>query len=112
MHLQQANTSDWLSSSWHRSTEAGLKQRRLPEDIRLPQSILTQRRHQYSSLIQIVERNAQPLEHLRLALQCGGSDAFSGISGNPLASWVARELIRGGGGANLAETDELIGAEP
>ena len=58
------------------------------------------------------ERSAQPLDHLRLALQCGGSDAFSGISGNPLASWVAREIIRGGGGANLAETDELIGAEP
>ena len=58
------------------------------------------------------ERSAQPLQHLRLALQCGGSDAFSGISGNPLASWVAREIIRGGGGANLAETDELIGAEP
>lgn len=49
---------------------------------------------------------------LKLALQCGGSDAFSGVSGNPLAAWVARELIRCGGAANLAETDELIGAEP
>lgn len=49
---------------------------------------------------------------LKIALQCGGSDAFSGVSGNPLASWVAREIIRHGGSANLAETDELIGAEP
>ena len=57
-------------------------------------------------------RTPQPLSELKLALQCGGSDAFSGISGNPLASWVARELIRYGGAANLAETDELIGAEP
>ena len=57
-------------------------------------------------------RAPQPLSELKLALQCGGSDAFSGISGNPLASWVARELIRYGGAANLAETDELIGAEP
>ncbi len=57
-------------------------------------------------------RTAQPLSELKLALQCGGSDAFSGISGNPLASWVARELVRYGGAANLAETDELIGAEP
>ena len=48
---------------------------------------------------------------IKLALQCGGSDAFSGVSGNPLASWVAKELIRSGGAANLAETDELIGAE-
>lgn len=58
------------------------------------------------------ERSEHDLSHLKLALQCGGSDAFSGISGNPLAAWVARELIRYGGAANLAETDELIGAEP
>ncbi|HEX2618830.1 MAG TPA: UxaA family hydrolase, partial [Phototrophicaceae bacterium] len=42
---------------------------------------------------------------------CGGSDAFSGISGNPLAGLVTREIVRYGGSANLAETDELIGAE-
>ena len=58
------------------------------------------------------ERSRMPASRLKLALQCGGSDAFSGISGNPLAARVARELIRCGGAANLAETDELIGAEP
>ena len=57
-------------------------------------------------------RTEEPVSELKIALQCGGSDAFSGISGNPLASWVAREVIRYGGYANLAETDELIGAEP
>ena len=57
------------------------------------------------------ERSPQPLSALKIALQCGGSDAFSGISGNPLAAWVAKEVIRYGGAANLAETDELIGAE-
>ncbi len=57
------------------------------------------------------ERTPQPLGELNIALQCGGSDAFSGISGNPLLAWVAREAIRHGGSANLAETDELIGAE-
>ena len=57
------------------------------------------------------ERSPQPLSALKIALQCGGSDAFSGISGNPLAAWVAKEVIRYGGSANLAETDELIGAE-
>lgn len=57
------------------------------------------------------QRSEQPLSELRIALQCGGSDAFSGVSGNSLAGWVAKELIRHGGGANLAETDELIGAE-
>ena len=56
-------------------------------------------------------RTRQSVAHLKLALQCGGSDAFSGISGNPLVGWVARELIRYGGTANIAETTELIGAE-
>ncbi len=57
-------------------------------------------------------RTTQPLEKLRIALQCGGSDAFSGVSANPLLGLVAKELVRHGGSANLAETDELIGAEP
>jgi altronate dehydratase len=56
-------------------------------------------------------RTPESLSHLKLALQCGGSDAFSGISGNPLAGALAKEIIRHGGAANLAETDELIGAE-
>lgn len=58
-----------------------------------------------------VPRAPEPLSELKIALQCGGSDAFSGISGNPLAAWVAKEIIRYGGAANLAETDELLGAE-
>ncbi len=58
-----------------------------------------------------VPRTEQSLEYLKIALQCGGSDAFSGVSGNPLAAYVAKEVIRYGGCANLAETDELIGSE-
>ena len=58
-----------------------------------------------------VRRTEEPVSNLRVALQCGGSDAFSGVSANPLAGWVAKEVIRNGGSANLAETDELIGAE-
>ncbi|TCC59411.1 altronate hydrolase [Kribbella pittospori] len=53
-----------------------------------------------------------PLADLKIALQCGGSDAFSGISANPLAGLVGAEVIKHGGAAVLAETDELIGAEP
>jgi altronate dehydratase len=56
-------------------------------------------------------RTDVPLSMLKIAMQCGGSDAFSGVSGNPLSAWVVREIIRHGGSANLAETDELIGAE-
>lgn len=56
-------------------------------------------------------RTAQPIRHLKLSLQCGGSDAFSGVSGNPLEGWIVNEVLRNGGSANLAETDELVGAE-
>lgn len=56
-------------------------------------------------------RTPEPASELRIALQCGGSDAFSGISGNPLAGAIVHEVIRQGGAANLCETDELIGAE-
>jgi altronate dehydratase len=56
-------------------------------------------------------RTEEPLSELRIAMQCGGSDAFSGVSANPLVGWVTREVVRHGGIANLAETDELIGAE-
>lgn len=56
-------------------------------------------------------RSEQPVDKLVVALQCGGSDAFSGITANPLAGSVSAEVIRHGGAAVLSETDELIGAE-
>ena len=56
-------------------------------------------------------REATPLSGLRIGLQCGGSDAFSGISGNPLVGEVGKKVIAYGGAVNLAETDELVGAE-
>ena len=57
------------------------------------------------------QRTEAPISELKIALQCGGSDAFSGISGNPLAGELAKRVVAGGGSANLAETSELIGAE-
>jgi len=66
---------------------------------------------QWLPVVNAMSRTPESLAHLAVALQCGGSDAFSGISGNPLASSVAKEIIRYGGQANLAETDELIGSE-
>jgi len=62
-------------------------------------------------IVNETERKPESIAHLKIGLQCGGSDAFSGISANPLLGWVTREIIRYGGAANLAETDELIGAE-
>ncbi len=47
-------------------------------------------------------RSARPnLWRISLALQYGGSDAFSGISANPLLGWVTREVIRYDRAGNL-----------
>ncbi len=61
--------------------------------------------------IRAARRVERPLSDLLIGLQCGGSDAFSGVSANPLIGSISAELIRHGGTAVLAETDELIGAE-
>jgi altronate dehydratase len=58
-----------------------------------------------------LRRSDEPLSELRIALQCGGSDAFSGVSGNPLAGAVVHEAIRHGATGVLTETDESMGAE-
>ncbi len=58
-----------------------------------------------------ISRSPQPMSALRVALQCGGSDGFSGITANP-ALGVASDLLVGQGGtAILSETPEIYGAE-
>ena len=56
-------------------------------------------------------RTAHDVSGLKIALQCGGSDAFSGVTGNPLMARLASKLILHGGSINFSETPELIGAE-
>jgi len=58
-----------------------------------------------------VRRSAVPASHLCLGLECGGSDAYSGISANPALGAAADLLVRHGGAACLAETPEIYGAE-
>lgn len=57
------------------------------------------------------ERRPLPASHLTLALQCGGSDAYSGITANPALGAAADLLVRHGGTAILSETPEIYGAE-
>ena len=56
-------------------------------------------------------REPQPVSELRVALQCGGSDSWSGITANPIMGLAVDALIRQGGAAVLAETPEIYGAE-
>ena len=57
------------------------------------------------------ERVTRPASDLTLALQCGGSDGYSGISANPALGIAADLLVRNGGTACLGETPEIYGAE-
>ncbi|MGI9861194.1 UxaA family hydrolase, partial [Moorella naiadis] len=51
------------------------------------------------------------LAELKVGLKCGGSDAFSGITANPLVGLVADRVVAGGGTAVLTEVPEMFGAE-
>ena len=52
-----------------------------------------------------------PASELMLALQCGGSDGYSGITANPALGAAVDILVRHGGTAILSETPEIYGAE-
>ena len=56
-------------------------------------------------------RKTVPLSGIKLALQCGGSDGYSGITANPALGHAADLLIKHGGTAVLSETPEIYGAE-
>ncbi len=58
-----------------------------------------------------VKRGPIPVSELILALQCGGSDGYSGISANPALGVAADLLVRHGGTVVLTETPEIYGAE-
>ena len=58
-----------------------------------------------------VRHQTVPASHLTLALQCGGSDGYSGITANPALGHAVDLLIRNGGTAVLSETPEVYGAE-
>jgi altronate hydrolase len=58
-----------------------------------------------------VRRESVPASHLRLGLQCGGSDGYSGITANPALGAAVDLLVRHGGTAILSETPEIYGAE-
>ena len=48
---------------------------------------------------------------LVIGLECGGSDAFSGITANPLIGAVSDRVIKSGGTTVLTEVPEMFGAE-
>jgi altronate dehydratase len=58
-----------------------------------------------------LERQRVSAEHLVAGLECGGSDAFSGITANPGVGYFSDLLVKQGGTVCLSETTEIWGAE-
>jgi galactarate dehydratase len=61
--------------------------------------------------INATKRTTLPLSGIKLALECGGSDGYSGISANPALGYASDLLVQHGGTAVLSETPEIYGAE-
>ena len=57
------------------------------------------------------KRETCSASEVTLALQCGGSDGYSGITANPALGAAADQLVKHGGTAILSETPEIYGAE-
>jgi altronate hydrolase len=58
-----------------------------------------------------IRRIEVPAARLKVGLQCGGSDGYSGITANPALGAAVDLLVRHGGTAVLSETPEIYGAE-
>lgn len=58
-----------------------------------------------------MEREPFPLSELIVATECGGSDAHSGLSGNPAVGAASDRIVEEGGTVILSETSEIVGAE-
>ena len=53
------------------------------------------------------KREELPLSELLIGMQCGGSDAFSGVSANPSAGYAADMLVQGGATVMFSEVTEV-----
>ncbi len=58
-----------------------------------------------------VHREDVSIAELVLGLECGGSDAWSGVTANPALGWASDLIVAQGGRSVLAETPEIYGAE-
>jgi len=72
---------------------------------------IVQQVHELLPQVNKAKRQPCPASALTVALQCGGSDGFSGISANPSLGATANQIVGLGGTVILSETPEIYGAE-
>lgn len=109
----EMNQIDWLLEAW------GLKHGPLFHTMNIQSVAGLQRTidlgiEKVRAMLPIANRArrvACPASALKVALQCGGSDAWSGITANPALGYACDLLAAQGGTGVLAETPEIYGAE-
>ena len=62
-------------------------------------------------IVNSFEREEVPVSELTIALQCGGSDGWSGVTANPALGQAADLIVQQGGTVVLGETSEVYGGE-
>lgn len=67
--------------------------------------------HELALQASMEKRQSVSTKQLVIGLKCGGSDAFSGITANPLCGKIADEISAQGGSVILTEVPEMFGAE-
>ncbi|MBT6896900.1 MAG: UxaA family hydrolase, partial [Rhodobacteraceae bacterium] len=109
----EMNQLDWLLEAY------GLKQGPLFQTMNI-QSVAGLKRtveigiEKVRAMLPLANKNTRspcPAGALKVALQCGGSDAWSGITANPALGYACDLLAAQGGTGVLAETPEIYGAE-
>ena len=71
----------------------------------------TEYMHKLYEIAKNDKREPAPLSALRIGLECGGSDGFSGLTGNPLLGELTDYMVAQGGTTVMTEVAEMFGSE-
>lgn len=109
----EMNQIDWLVEAWGIKTGPMFQTMNIQSMAGLQKTIDIgiQKVRAMLPIANKAQRSECPVSELTVALQCGGSDAWSGITANPALGYACDLLSAQGGTGVLAETPEIYGAE-
>lgn len=109
----EINQIDWLVEAWGLKPGPKFQAMNIQDvaGLRRTIEIGIQKVEAMLPLANEARREACPASELTVGLQCGGSDAWSGVTANPALGFACDLLVAQGGTGVLAETPEIYGAE-
>jgi altronate hydrolase len=109
----EVNQIQGLTSGWSLSPDKSISSMTIQAQGGTPATVAegVRRIEELLPGLNMASRTTIPASELILAMECGGSDAFSGITANPALGAAADLLVRHGGTAVFGETTEIYGAE-